>query len=272
MIYRTHMPRHPLSSFITHFVYYKDHTPNHSIDRFLPDGNTEIIIDLTTTPKYIYDNDTFTEIQACNRIWISGVRSKFISIPSGRDSEMFVLNFRKGAVYPFLRMPLHEISDRVVDGDLILHKSFLVLREALLNAGSIDAMFALAEQMLITNFLPSFTSNPFVDYAVGSILRDPAVTRIKTIADKTGFSSKHFIKIFRDNVGVNPKTFLRIIRFQKAIGELEHNRAMSWAGLAVDCGYYDQAHFIDDFKSFSGFTPVEYIARKNDLLNYVPVL
>jgi AraC-like DNA-binding protein len=53
--------------------------------------------------------------------------------------------------------------------------------------------------------------------------------------------------------------------------QIEKNAKVNWAGLAVDCGYYDQAHFIDDFKNFSGFTPLSYLSRKNEELNYVPV-
>ncbi len=56
MIYETYPLSAPLNRFITHFTDYKNHTPFHSIDRFLPNGNIEIVIDLTDSPKYIYDS------------------------------------------------------------------------------------------------------------------------------------------------------------------------------------------------------------------------
>src|SRR5688500_17887960 len=101
MIFETFTPAKPLSDFITHFTYYKYYTPHHSIDRFLPNGNIEIVIDLTNEPKYIYDNVTLKEIQACKIIWISGIRNRFITIPSGKHSEMSIINFAKGMVKPF---------------------------------------------------------------------------------------------------------------------------------------------------------------------------
>src|SRR5690349_7456889 len=91
LTHHTFIPPPPLADFITHFTYYKNYTPDHRIDRFLPNGNIEIVIDLTDEPKFIYDNDTLCEIQACKKIWISGIRTQFITIPSGRDSEMFVI-------------------------------------------------------------------------------------------------------------------------------------------------------------------------------------
>lgn len=102
------------------FIYYKDYNPDHSLDRFLPDGNINVVIDLTDYPKYIYDNLTLQEIQACRNVWFSGIRAKYITIPSGRDSEMFIINFHKGMAYPFVDVPMHELTDYVVDGEQVM--------------------------------------------------------------------------------------------------------------------------------------------------------
>jgi AraC-like DNA-binding protein len=61
------------------------------------------------------------------------------------------------------------------------------------------------------------------------------------------------------------------MRFQKAILEIEANKSIHWNRVALESGFYDQAHFIGDFKSFSGFTPNEYVKRKSETLNYIPV-
>jgi AraC-like DNA-binding protein len=272
MTHHQHIPNGILTSFIANFTYYKGYKPQHSIDRYLPNGNIEIIIDLTDTPKYIYDNHSLTEIQACKRIWISGMRNEFITIPSGLNAEMFIIEFKKGMAYSFLNRPLTEITGRVVDGDLILDKSFIDLREQLLACSSVTQMFRVAEDALVRKFSTRLSVNPFIEYSVNKIVFAPSSLTIKSIAAKTGFSSKHFIRIFTDNVGVAPKLFLRIIRFQRAISEIETKGDIPWAALALECGYYDQAHFISDFKRFSGFTPLEYMKRRNiSQLNYIPV-
>lgn len=64
MTHQSYTPSFPLSRFISGFTYYKRYTANHSIDRYLPNGNTEIIINLTDTAKYIYDNNTLKYLQA----------------------------------------------------------------------------------------------------------------------------------------------------------------------------------------------------------------
>ena len=272
MTHHYHIPIHPLNRFIASFTYYKGYTPGYSINRYLPDGNIEIIIDLTAEPKYIYDNTTLRHKQECKNVWISGIRNNYITIPSGLNAEMFIIEFKKGMAYSFTGMPLTEITEQVINADLLPLKTFTQLREILLNTVQPAEMFSIAEKLLLARFGSRLIENPFVYFAVNKMLTSPSALTIKSIAGKTGYSAKHFIKIFSDNVGVTPKLFMRIMRFQKAIGEMEIQNTVNWAGLALDCGYYDQAHFIADFKKFSGFTPVEYHKAKNIAYpNYVPV-
>ena len=273
MTHHYHIPSFPLNRFITGFTYYKGYVANHSIDRFLPNGNIEIIINLTDEPKYIYDNETLSQSQEFKKLWISGIRNKFISIPSGTGAEMFIIEFKKGMVHSFLGRPLTEIAGQVIEGELILDTIFLELRERLLETVPGAPMFTLAELMLNKRFYNKLVVNPFIDFAVSSIVNNPAGFTIKTIADKAGYSSKHLINIFSQHVGVNPKAFLRVLRFQKAVQEIESKGNINWVQLAYDCGYYDQAHLIANFKEFSGYTPLEYVqAKGNDAwLNYVPV-
>ncbi len=262
-------PTYPLNQFIESFTYYKDYNPDHAIDRFLPDGNINVIIDLTDYPKFIYDNHTLKEIQSCRNVWFSGIRNHFITIPSGRDSEMFVINFHKGKAYPFVEMPVNELTDYIVDGELVMTKEILNMREKLLMLPSPQQKFLYVEKYLLNKFQKKMQVNPFVEFAVKQILLSPGQLTIEKIAKKTGFTQKHFIKIFKEHVGLTPKGFLKIIRFQKAIEEIEKQKIISWASVALESGYYDQAHFIKDFKSFSGFTPSEYLSMNKDFTNYI---
>jgi AraC-like DNA-binding protein len=271
MVFRLHIPAYPLNMFIESFIYYRDYQPVHTVDRFLPDGQVNVVFDLTDYPKYIYDNNTLQEIQACRNVWFSGIRTTYITIPSGRDSEMFVINFHKGKAYPFMEMPMCELTDSVVDAELVLSPQILNLRELLLSTPEIARKFWVAEQYLMRHFGDRLVPNPFIDFAVNSILKLPDVVTVDEISRRVGYSQKHLISLFKEHVGITPKAFMRVMRFQKAIRDIEQCRQINWAQFATASGYYDQAHFINDFRSFSGFTPAQYVASKNDQLNYVPV-
>ena len=274
MIFQVHIPTFPLNRFIERLFYYEGINAAHTMDRFLPDGNTEIIIDLTEGTQFIYDNETLEEIQACRYFWASGVRTRPITIPSGNGSRMLVVAFKKGRAYPFYPMPISELTDRVVNGDLIFRRLILELREQLLAATSIDQMFLIVENFLFLcardRLSLEYTSR-CIEYAVSSIGNRPNRLGLRQLSDQIGYSQKHFISLFKRQVGVSPKQYLKIIRFQRAVLEMETDQLIDWSDFARDNGYYDQSHFIHEFRNFSGFTPVEYINRKTDMLNYVPV-
>lgn len=271
MIMEVRKPGGPLGQYVENFLYYRGYQPEHSLDRFLPDGHVNIVVDLTDYPKYIYDNDTLKEIQACRNVWFSGIRNRYITIPSGRDSEMFIINFYRGKAYPFVAMPMNELTDCVVDGDLVLTGEVLNLRHGLMAARSVDGMFRFAERYLTRAFARKLSPNPFVDYAVQQLTASPSGMTMEGLARKVGYSQKQLIKIFKEHVGVTPKSFLRIMRFQKAVQDLEARKRVDWASVAVDAGFYDQAHFIHDFKEFAGFTPEQYFRSKGEFTNYIPV-
>jgi AraC-like DNA-binding protein len=274
MILHNHKPAFPLNKFIENLVYYDDPALTHNLDRFLPDGNTEIIIDLTEKSQHIYDNETLQEIQICRYAWVSGVRTQPITIPSGKGSRMLIVAFKRGKAFPFYSFSMRELIDTVADADLVFGRGIHDLREQLLAAKSIDQMFRLVEAFLFRqagDALREDSSTRCIDYALSSIVNQPTFQWLHQLSQQIGYSQKHFISLFKDQVGVSPKQYLKIMRFQKAIRTIENNKFFHWSHIALESGYYDQAHFINDFKCFSGFTPNEYIKRKTSLLNYVPV-
>lgn len=265
------IPNYPLNQFIDCFIYFESFTSKHTVDRFLPDGNTEIVIDLKDTPQYIYDNETLEEKQVCKNAWASGVRTEFISIPSGQDSAMLIIYFKKGMAYPFFPFPMTEMADRVVDTDLLFGQEFGFLREAILEESDVNKRLEITEEFLVERYVKNIALNPCVEYAVDQIVGNPTQINLGLLYRKIGYSQKHFTDMFKTHVGVTPKAYVKLMRFQYAINEIETNESISWTSIANDSGFYDQAHFIKDFKRFSGFTPEDYLKKKNGMLNYVPV-
>ena len=271
MVHQAHFPKFPLAQFVELLVYFEGIVHSHTVDRFLPNGDTEILIDFHDSPQYIYDNDNLKEIQACHHVWASGVRTEPITIPSGTNSSMMVIAFKKGMAAPFFPFPMNEISDSVVDADLVWGSEFGILRERLVETKDVGTRFRILEDFLITKFVSKMELNPCVEFAVREMTERPNVLNIARMNDKIGYSQKHFTEMFRKQVGVNPKAYLKIMRFQKAVRTIDAADDIDWGDVALECGFYDQAHFINDFRHFSGFTPEQYAKIHTNYQNYIPV-
>jgi AraC-like DNA-binding protein len=271
MIFQAHKPSYPLSQFIELFVYFERAEHAHTVDRFLPNGDVEILIDFHDAPQFIYDNNTLKEIQACNHVWASGLRTEPITIPSGNGAAMMVISFKKGMAAPFFPFPMQEIADCVLDADLVWGNSFGDLRERLIETDDISRRFLMVEDFLLRSFSSRLSIDPCVSYAVTEMTERPDRLSIARMNSKIGYSQRHFTEMFRRGIGVTPKAFLKIMRFQKAVKTIDAASVPDWRDIAFDCGFYDQAHFINDFKHFSGFTPEQYAKIHTNYQNYIPV-
>jgi AraC-like DNA-binding protein len=96
---------------------------------------------------------------------------------------------------------------------------------------------------------------------IGRIIKDlqgsDNIDNIETIAGRYNISTRYLSKLFLQYTGVTPKLYTKINRFQQSL-QLISEKQDSLTSIAYDCGYFDQSHFIRDFKSFAGFTPSAY--------------
>ena len=88
---------------------------------------------------------------------------------------------------------------------------------------------------------------------------------IGDLAAELDCSRRHLIAVFREQIGLPPKTVARILRFHRAIGLFDQGRCAGWADVAYQCGYADQAHFVNDFRHFAGVSPTVFLAARRPL-------
>ncbi|MEQ9405557.1 MAG: AraC family transcriptional regulator [Cyclobacteriaceae bacterium] len=271
MDFHFHKPSGFLSHFVESIVFFEHYDGDYKAEKMLPDGYHDLVIDLTETPKHIFDNETLQVTQTCTNSWLSGARQKLLTRDAGgNDSSMMVIRFHYGSAFHFARMPACELTDSVVDTDLLFGNKVNELREKVIECGDPDLKFSIVEKFL-TNHLLRLEIPDIITHSVHLIKENPSTHTIKQITEKMGYSQKHFIHLFKKHVGLTPKAFQRIQRFQKIIYELESDQMINWTSLSLDCGYFDQAHFINDFRAFSGMNPKQYLLEKGPLMNYISV-
>jgi transcriptional regulator GlxA family with amidase domain len=113
--------------------------------------------------------------------------------------------------------------------------------------------------------------HPAVRFALDAFQNPTSVSSVASVVARTGLTSRRFIASFRDEVGLTPKVFCRLSRFRHVIGTLESAPAIDWPAIALACGYFDQAHFIHDFRAFAGVSPTAYLRHRTTSVNHVRV-
>jgi AraC-like DNA-binding protein len=267
MLFRQRKPRPPLSRFVEHLWFYRDLQVKHRREKLLPDAAMEFIIDLTDSPKKLF-NGTTTEFRTYRNAWISGMHRRFIVIGAENKSSMIGAHFRTGGAAPFFRFPLSELAGDVVELDLIFKREILALRERILETDDIDTKFDLFEAYLISK-----AERLEPDRAVSAALahlRSFPVMPLREVASTLGVTHKEMISRFDCRVGLTPKAMSRVMRFQRALQKAYvASGDPDWSDLALDCGYYDQAHLIHEFQAFAGATPGEYLRNRTEYPNYL---
>jgi AraC-like DNA-binding protein len=272
MLHLTHVPRPPLVHFVRLLWLYEGYRQPHAKERALPTGEMQIVINLLEDKFRIYDRDDTDRCQTFRGSLLSGAHSEYVVI--GTAAQAFVLGvcFKPGGAFPFLRMPAGELRDTTVSLDTLWGAGAIDLRDQLLEAPTHQDRFEILERVLLAELNRGFDRHAAVGFALRRFTALPNVATVAGVTGQIGLSPKRFIQIFRDETGFTPKVFCRIRRFQQALGLLESRRSVEWANVALDCGYFDQAHFIHDFRAFSGINPTSYLAHRTEYRNHVPLV
>ncbi|MCC7373884.1 MAG: AraC family transcriptional regulator [Verrucomicrobiales bacterium] len=272
MQYAVHLPGPPLDRCIERLWYYSGLEVRHRRERVLPEGTFELMINLSKEPRCLFDGDLSESGTSFRRSWVSGAQSRYLVIDALPGSSMIGVHFRPGGAAAVLGIPSGLFRDRVIELEDVWGVGCRDLRDALLEAPSATAKFLVLERELRRRFdrAPS-VGRPALDYAVQRLATNPVSALITALAGELGWSHKHFIQEFRRTVGLEPKRFCRIRRFQQVLRQVEKGDMIEWAGLAADCGYFDQSHFIREFREFSGLRPSVYLRERGEYLNFVPI-
>lgn len=269
MIFEQHFPTGILGDLIDNIVYYEGYSAQHLVDKLLPDGSINLLMDMSNKPAKLYHDlglKTYTNYQGS---FISGQHKGFMLIEANHSS-MMVTQFKLGGAHAFFDFPISDLNDSVVQLEPFWGDDVEQVRQRIMNEKEISEKFALAETFytnkLRQDYKPDTNFNEILQ-----LLREAPQTPTAQLAEKVRVSQKHLIALFDKRVGLKPKYLARIFRFQQAIRQLEVTEKIDWLDVAHDCGYYDQSHFIRDFLEFSGINPSDYPHLKGEYMNYLPI-
>jgi AraC-like DNA-binding protein len=161
-----------------------------------------------------------------------------------------------------LGLPMDELTGRVVELDALLGREGNELIERMYEAGGWEGSFEVMDGWLLRRLANAERPDPTVEHAFARLVGSHGAVPVAELVRETGWSRRHLAARFREEVGLAPKAFGRILRFRRAASELVRPDGRSLAEIALDCGYYDQAHLNRDFREFAGRTPTALMAAR----------
>ncbi len=167
------------------------------------------------------------------------------------------VRFRLGGLAPFSAITLRDVTDRTPRPEEVLGPGARALEDALRAEADLDAQAAALDAF----FVAALTRAPQLEgfaRALEHATEAGGRASVEEMADAAGVSSRHLDRLFARYLGVPPKTLARVLRFQRALGALMREPEGTLADVAASAGYFDQAHFIKDFRRMTGGVPRGY--------------
>lgn len=263
-------PRPPLSSFVRRLWYCADYKPPHRRERLLPNGTMSIVICLAHA-GFRYWPSGYSEgpPQWKPPSVVAGAYSRYCAIDTASMDELVGVQFRPAGARPLLGIPADKFSNEDTPLEDVWGPQAEQLRERLLAAPYAEAKLRVLESALAERLRLARAARPEVHFALQAFHKVPQAMTVADVTARAGLSPRRFAQVFREEVGLNPKTFCRIRRFQEAIRQIQNGSEVRWSDVALDCGYFDQPHFVNEFRSFSGINPTTYRAGSKTWANHV---
>ncbi len=190
---------------------------------------------------------------------ISGIADRYRTFKNSPDIGTLLVFFKEAGAAVFFKQPLHELFRESLSLDnFVLHSELFLLEEQLYEAKTNKARIKIIETFLISQ-LTSTEPDKLVFEGLQLIHKSKGNIRIKELMQQLHISQSPLEKRFRKTVGASPKKFANIVRFRHAIENYKDSNSMTELG--YESGFYDQAHFIKEFKSFTGETPEKFFKK-----------
>jgi len=235
-------------------------SPSHAREQIVPSGTVELVINLHDDEFRIYDPSVAGD--GCRRFRgaiVSGCYSGPFGIDTREHAAVIGVHFHPGGA-GLLGVPASQIADAHVDLEDLWGRGATELRERLCASRDRRQRFRILEEVLSARLERVGDGRRAVKAAVGKL--DQRRIEVGEVGRQLGLSRRRFIEIFTEEVGMTPKRYARVRRFQRALSRAMDRRTPHWAELALECGYFDQAHLCRDWIEFTGLSPTAFVALR----------
>ena len=261
MDYRTFEPHPDLASIVKfYWTLEVPFDPNNKKQKIIPDGCIEMTFNFEDGIKrYTSDSDFIVHTSAM----VMGQRTKSYFIEPLGNVNSFAICFYPHGFANFINTRLEELVDIEVPlANLFNEATAINLEEKMIRATNTETRIKLIEAFLLKKLNENATIEHIVQTTVDTLLSTNGSTSISTILKDDPSKRRKLERNFRKQIGISPKQLGKVIRMQTALNMLL-NKDENLTSIAYENDYFDQAHFIKDFKEFTGITPKSFLGDES---------
>jgi AraC-like DNA-binding protein len=228
-------------------------------ERIVPTGNIDIMFHYKNGFKVKRsDNSTFNQ----DISFVCGQSNTYSDVTTNGETGVICISFYPFGACNFFNFPLHEIENQNISLDCIYGNEPKEIEEQLCEVQSLNERIIILEKFLLARIgKPLIKDSLLIKSGIEFINQSKGQISAATLSDKLCMSPKTLERKFSAVVGKTPKQFIKVVRFQNILNTFSESNGLFFTELAYKYGYFDQAHFIKDFKSFSGLTPKDYFTN-----------
>jgi AraC-like DNA-binding protein len=226
----------------------------------LPDSCVELVVHFSDPYKTTFSNNT-TSIQ--QQSFVVAQMKSFMQIQSHGKTGLIAVRFSALGAYHFFGMPMKEIVNREAGLRNVWQGLAAEVEERIYHAVNTQQRSQIIQSYLQLQLYRNGYIDKGIEFCVNEIKSTKGQISVERLADKVGISNRQLVRRFDKCIGLSPKEFIRITKFISSLDIINQSKNKSLTEIGFESGYYDQAHFIRDFKEFSGMTPTDYQASSN---------
>lgn len=189
---------------------------------------------------------------------VGGVATGKFSRMLAGQSHVFGVKFKPGGFRPFMKSSVSALADRTVPVRRIFGKDVDGLEALLVSSREEEERIGATNAFFLARVPEPDDSIALAGQLVGRILQEPEIKTVDDLVSRTGIGKRSLQRIFNEYVGINPKWVIRRYRLHELVERLQSGERFEWSQLALDLGYFDQPHLINDFRSIVGYSPAQY--------------
>nr|WP_068886758.1 helix-turn-helix domain-containing protein [Pedobacter panaciterrae] len=239
----------------------QDDNPEPRMEKIIPDGFTELIFNYGSP----YKAKTNGEWQLQTQNLLAGQISSFFFLENTGPTGSFAIKLKPAALTQLFNLNMDQYLDKIVDLDTFPNPELAAMKEKLLPFKNEHDLKRVLDSYFI-KLSKDIIANPLKD-ALDLIFSSNGTATVAEMLSTAKLSERQLERLFKKYIGLSPKYYSRIIRFNY-IFQLIKSKNSSWTEIVYQSGYYDQSHFIRNFKAFTGEDPASYFFEEKNMANF----